>query len=104
MATPHMFLNRFTTQRLFLTLAGPALLAGALACGCSREASRSLGGAATLDDVNRALAVWIMREGRPPGDLFLLTNSPVLAGRSLPEPPPGQKLVYDPKTQRAVFR
>jgi hypothetical protein len=50
---------------------------------------------AQLDLYNKVLRTWASRADRPPTfkDLMATYNSP-----KPPEPPPGRKLVYDPKT------
>jgi hypothetical protein len=95
-----------TTRSLFRSAAAgwTALTLLTAALGCSpRGGSGASGKEATLDEVNRALAVWSMREGRPPQHLGQLTNSAILQGKVLPKPPPGQKLALDPQTRQAVF-
>lgn len=81
-----------------------ALMVSTLLCaGCSRSEGPAPGSPASLEEVNRALAVWVMQHGRAPTDINQLTNLPGMQNRKLPQPPPGQKLVINPRTQRVEF-
>jgi hypothetical protein len=70
--------------------------------GCGKKAERNPT-EATLDELNRALSVMSMGQGRPPTDVNDLTNFPALKGKVLPKPPPGKKLVLDASRRSVVF-
>jgi hypothetical protein len=78
------------------------LVVAVAACGCGKQAGGN-SGEATLDDLNRALAVMSMGGGRHPADVNDLTNFPSLRGKTLPKPPAGKKLAIDPSQQQVVF-
>ena len=69
-------------------------------CGCgSKSGSKS---EATIDELNRAMAVMSM-SGKVPQNVYELTNFPALQGKSLPTPPAGKKLVIDAGKRQVVF-
>ena len=70
--------------------------------GCGKP-SGDTAGAATLDDLNRALSVMSMGGARRPADVNDLTNFPTLRGKTLPKPPAGKKLAIDRAQQQVVF-
>jgi hypothetical protein len=70
--------------------------------GCGKTGERN-STEATLDELNRALSVMSMGQGRPPTDVNDLTNFPSLRGKVLPKPPPGKKLVFDAARRSVVF-
>ncbi len=88
-------------QRFLLPAAAVVLIAG-----CSREpqVTATDKGEVTLAELNKAYATWEMISVTPvPKTVEGLTNSPVLKGKRLPVPPPGQKLVLDPARRQVVF-
>ena len=70
--------------------------------GCGKP-SGDTAGAATLDDLNRALSVMSMGGARRPLEVNDLTNFPSLRGKSLPKPPSGKKLAIYRAQQQVVF-
>jgi hypothetical protein len=78
------------------------LVIAVAACGCGKQAGTH-SGEATLDELNRALAVMSMGGGRPPASVNELTNFPSLRGKTLPKPPAGKKLAIDPAQHQVVF-
>jgi hypothetical protein len=71
--------------------------------GCGRKTNSAAGNEATLTDLNRALALMKMENGRCPATVSALTNFPIMHGKTLPVPPPGKKLAIDPATQQVVL-
>ena len=84
---------------LVFLMVGSTLLAG----GCSKGAPRSKGPEASLPELTRALQTWVMAKGSYPTEVSQLTNFPTLQGKSLPTPPPGQKLVIVLAKREVVF-
>ena len=78
-------------RHLFLTL----LVVFGLASGCGRKKTGAEN-AASLDDMNRALAVVTMRSGSFPPSTNELAAFLALSGKTIPVPPPGKRLVIDP--------
>ena len=70
--------------------------------GCGKKGGKN-SEEATLDDLNRALAVMSMGGARRPVEVNDLTNFPSLRGKVLPKPPAGKKLAIDQAHQMVVF-
>ena len=68
--------------------------------GCSGKSSNK---EATLDDLNRALVMWMVTKPSPPRDVSELTNSLSMRGKRLPTPPPGKKLAVDPVQGKVIW-
>jgi hypothetical protein len=83
-----------------LFLAGLLILG--LTTGCGHKKTEA-GNAASLEDLNRALAVVAMRSGYSPPPTNELAKFLALSGKSMPVLPPGKKLVIDPAQQRFVL-
>ena len=77
------------------------LLAVAMS-GCGKKTAVN-SGEATLEELNQVLSVMSMGTSHPPTSVNQLTNFPTLRGKTLPQPPPGQKLVIDPTKKAVVF-
>ena len=77
------------------------LLAVAMS-GCGKKA-RVNSGEATLEELNQVLSVMSMGASHPPTSVNQLTNFPTLRGKTMPQPPPGQKLVIDPAKKAVVL-
>ena len=72
-------------------------------CGSSTQSESSENRAeASLAEVNDVLATWYTFKAAYPTNLVELESAPFFK-KKLPTPPPGQKLVFDPNTRRAVF-
>jgi hypothetical protein len=80
----------------------PGLVVALAVLGCGKPAAQN-SGEATLDELNRALAVMDMGAGHPPADVRDVTNFPSLRGKRLPTPPAGKKLVIDHSQHQVVF-
>lgn len=78
------------------------LVVGVAVLGCGKKSQKS-SEAATLEDLNRAMAMMTLAGAHSPKDVNELTNFPTLQGKRLPVPPAGKKLVIDPATSRVVF-
>jgi hypothetical protein len=71
-----------------------------LIVGCGQKGVGA-GNPASLDELNRALAVVVMQGGVfPPATNDLAA---LLGGKSMPVPPPGKKLVIDPGKRQYLF-
>jgi hypothetical protein len=70
--------------------------------GCGKKSPKN-SGVATLEDLNRALAMMTLSDAHRPKDVNELTNFPTLQGKTLPVPPAGKRLVIDPATSRVIF-
>ncbi len=80
----------------------PAALAGLLsAAGCGKSADARQ--EASLPELDRALAMWMMTHSRPPAMVDDLTNVPALQGKRLPTPPAGKKLALDDAGAHVIF-
>ncbi|MEI8290628.1 MAG: hypothetical protein WCH99_14260 [Verrucomicrobiota bacterium] len=77
------------------------LLAVAIS-GCGKKTAAK-SGEATLEELNQVLSVMSMGASHPPINVNQLTNFPTLRGKTLPQPPPGKKLIIDPATKSVVF-
>ena len=78
------------------------VLALALALsGCGKKSGQS-SGVATMDELNQALSIMSMG-GKPPVNVYDLTNFPTLQGKTLPKPPAGKKLVLDHSRNQVVL-
>jgi len=73
-----------------------------LATGCSHQKSAA-GNTTSLDELNRAVAVVAMRDGKFPPSTNELERFLALSGKSMPVPPPGKKLAFDSDTRRFVL-
>jgi hypothetical protein len=71
----------------------------AASCGQKKTGTEN---AASLDDLNRALAVVTMRSGAFPPATNELAAFLALSGKTLPVPPPGKRLVIDPDKRQFV--
>lgn len=69
--------------------------------GCSRRelAARP---EATMEELNAALATWVMAKGLPQS-VSELTNFPALKEKRLPVPPAGKKLAIDARKSQVVM-
>ena len=76
------------------------LLVLGLAAGCGHKKSGAEN-AASLQELNRALAVAAMQGGSFPPSTNQLAG--LLSGKSMPIPPPGKKLVIDPSKRQYVL-
>ena len=85
----------------------PIFLAGllflGLVTGCGHKKSPGPENAASLEELNRALAVVAMRSGYNPPPTNELAKFLALAGKTMPVPPPGKKLVIDPDRRQFVL-
>ncbi len=79
------------------------LLALGLATGCGHKKKSSPESAATVEDLNRALVVVVMHTGSFPPPTNELAKFLALSGKTMPVPPPGQKLVIDPAKRLFVL-
>ena len=84
------------------TLLALVLLVGE-ATGCGHKSQAAAANAASLDDLNRALAVVAMRDGYNPPPTNELAKFLALSGKTMPIPPPGKKLVLDPVQRQFVL-
>lgn len=73
-------------------------LAVALATGCGSKHSQSAS-AASLDDLDRAVAVMSMKLGKFPPLAQDIEGFLKLQGKTMPTPPPGKKLFLDEQTR-----
>jgi hypothetical protein len=78
-----------------VALVGALFLIG----GCTQK-SDAPGTPASLDELNRALQVVVMKCGRFPPPPEEITNFLTLQGRSFPVPPAGKKLSLNPQTRQ----
>lgn len=85
-------------RHLFLTF----LVVLGLASGCGQKKTGAAN-AASLDDLNRALAVVAMRGGSFPPPTNELATFLAISGKTMPVPPPGKRLVIDPKKRQFVL-
>jgi hypothetical protein len=69
--------------------------------GCGKT-NTGTGSEASVLELNRGLAMWIMAKGAAPRDIHDLTNLPTLKGKSWPTVPADKKLVLDAKKQQIV--
>lgn len=78
------------------------LLVLGFATGCGKKASAQ-GEAASLEELNRALPVVAMKSHTFPPSTNELAAFLQLSGKSMPVPPPGKKLVLDPRSRQFVL-
>jgi hypothetical protein len=78
------------------------LLALIFTIGCGHKMA-SAQNAASLDDLNRALARMVMSGGPFPPSTNELAKFLALTGKSMPVPPPGKNLVIDSTNRQFVF-
>jgi hypothetical protein len=83
---------------IFLTF----LLALGLVAGCGQKKTGPQN-AASLDELNRALAVVAMRSGSLPSSTNEVAAFLALSGKTLPVPPAGKRLVIDPSKRQFVL-
>jgi hypothetical protein len=83
---------------IFLTF----LLALGLVAGCGQKKTGAEN-AASLDELNRALAVVAMRSGSLPSSTNEVAAFLALSGKTLPAPPAGKRLVIDPSKRQFVL-
>ena len=83
---------------IFLTF----LLALGLVAGCGQKKAGAEN-AASLDELNRALAVVTMRSGSLPSSTNEVAAFLALSGKTLPVPPAGKRLVIDPSKRQSVL-
>jgi hypothetical protein len=83
---------------IFLTF----LLALGLVAGCGQK-KNGAENAASLDELNRALAVVAMRSGSLPSSTNEVAAFLALSGKTLPVPPAGKRLVIDPSKRQFVL-
>jgi hypothetical protein len=74
----------------------------ALASGCGHKKTGAEN-AASLDDLNRALAVVTMRSGSFPPATNELAEFLAISGKTMPIPPPGKRLAIDPGKRQFVL-
>jgi hypothetical protein len=85
-------------RHLFLT----CLVILGLASGCGRKKIGAQN-AASMEDLNRALAVVTMRSGSFPPSTNELAAFLAIGGKTLPIPPRGKRLVMDPTKRQFVL-
>jgi len=85
-------------RHLFLT----CLVVLGLASGCGQKKTGAEN-AASLDDLNRALAVVTMRSGSFPPSTNELAAFLAISGKAMLVPPPGKRLVIDPSKSQFVL-
>ena len=73
-----------------------------LASGCGRK-NPGAENAASLEDLNRGLAVVTMRSGVFPPSTNELAAFLSISGKTLPVPPPGKSLVLDPDKHQFIL-
>ena len=73
-----------------------------LASGCGHKKTGAEN-AASMDDLNRALAVVTMRSGSFPPSTNELATFLAISGKTMPVPPPGKRLVIDPGKRQFVL-
>ena len=73
-----------------------------LASGCGQKKAGTQN-AASLEDLNRALAVVAMRSGSFPPSTNELSAFLAIGGKTMPVPPPGKRLVIDPTKRQFVL-
>jgi hypothetical protein len=78
------------------------LLGLLLTVGCGHKSDRAEK-AASLNDLNRALAVVAMRGGTSPPSTNELAEFLARTGKSMPVPPPGKKLMFDSTTRLYIL-
>jgi hypothetical protein len=78
------------------------LLALGLVAGCGQKKTGAEN-AASLDELNRALAVVTMRSGSLPSSTNEVAAFLALSGKTLPVPPAGKRLVIDPSKRQFVL-
>jgi hypothetical protein len=83
---------------IFLTF----LLALGLVAGCGQK-KNGAENAASLDELNRALAVVAMRSGSLPSSTNEVAAFLALSGKTLPVPPAGKRLVIDPSKRQFIL-
>jgi len=83
---------------LFLT----GLVVFGLTSGCGLK-NAGAEPAASLDELNRALTVLTMHSGAFPPATNELAAFLKMSGKSMPQPPPGKRLVLDPNTHQFVL-
>jgi hypothetical protein len=71
-----------------------SILTIVLLTGCG-EKTAAVGNPASVDELNRALAVLSMRGGQMPPSTNDLAKFLALSGKTLPVPPPGKRLMFD---------
>jgi hypothetical protein len=79
----------------------PCLVVALAVLGCGQKSPKN-SGAATVEDLNRALGLMTLSGAPLPRDIIELTNFPTLQGKTLPVPPAGKKYVVDRAAQRVV--
>lgn len=84
----------------FLFLASLLILGLVAGCGHKKSAAEN---AASLEELNRALSVVAMQSGTFPPGTNELAKFLALSGKTLPETPPGKKLVLDSRTRQFVL-
>ena len=85
-------------RHLFLT----CLVVLGLASGCGQKKTEAQN-AASLDELNRALAVVTMRSGSFPPSTNELAAFLAISGKTMPVAPPGKRLVIDPSKRQFVL-
>lgn len=86
-------------KHIFLAL----LLVIGLTAGCGQKKNAAEKNAASMDDLNRALAVVSMQSKTFPPSTNELAAFLALGGKTLPVVPPGKKLVVDTTKRQFVL-
>ena len=76
------------------------LVVALTACGRGKKSAQNAG-VATMFELNQALSIMSIG-GKPPVNVYDLTNFPTLQGKALPVPPAGKKLVIDRSKNQVV--
>ena len=79
-----------------------AVLVALAVAGCAKSTAGS-GDEVSVAELDRALGMWTMAQGKPPQTVYDLTNLPVLQGRRLPALPSGKKLTLSPDSKHVVI-
>ena len=85
-------------RNLYLTF----WLALGLACGCGAEKADAQN-PASLEGLNCALAVVVMRRGSFPPSANDLAAFLAISGQTMPVSPPGKRLVLDPSQRQFIL-
>lgn len=86
-------------KHIFLT----CLLLIGLTSGCGKKTTATAQNPASLDELNRAFAVVSMHGGSAASSTNELARFLALGGKTMPVPPPGKKLAFDPAKQQFVL-
>ena len=90
------------TKLEFSTLPAVVLVLMMAAAGCGKTKTGA-GDEVSVAELDRALGMWTMANGKPPQSVYDLTNLPVLQGRRLPALQSGKKLTLSPDSKHVVI-